>query len=265
MFVSLVSFGAGSLAYRRAAKRVAEDAGQFGLITENIAAGLHTLEKINDQRLAQVDFSSRGFGFWAWKPFLIKKAMVEAEPSVEVICYLDAGFHVNFNSHSEIRLQEYVEIAVEAGALTFESGPFAEEKFCKMDVLEELGVSQEHRRSNQLAGGLFLIRRDQLDFVEKWCELVSKPEMVDDSPSLRPNANTFIEHRHDQALFSILSKRSNYKVSSDNINLHPSRQDFDSKIAHSIPFWASRHRSGFRSLSMNPLIRSIRMIEQVMP
>ena len=45
-----------------------------------------------------------------------------------------------------------------------------------------------------------------VDFVNEWMRIVENIHYIDDSPSALPNFPDFVEHRHDQSVFSILCK-----------------------------------------------------------
>jgi hypothetical protein len=46
-----------------------------------------------------------------------------------------------------------------------------------------------------------------MDFMRHWIRVFSEDfSMIDNSPSLSPNLEDFIEHRHDQSIYSILGK-----------------------------------------------------------
>lgn len=45
------------------------------------------------------------------------------------------------------------------------------------------------------------------DLLDKWFDITHNHfELVSDAPSMYPNHPDFIEHRHDQSVFSILAK-----------------------------------------------------------
>lgn len=45
--------------------------------------------------------------------------------------------------------------------------------------------------------------------VNEWYELGCDYHNIDDSPSILKNIDGFIEHRHDQSIFSLLTKKYN--------------------------------------------------------
>ena len=49
-----------------------------------------------------------------------------------------------------------------------------------------------------------------MTILRKWIEIIDADfSLIDDTPSKSPNTPDFIEHRHDQAIFSILCKLNN--------------------------------------------------------
>src|ERR1035437_10409977 len=51
--------------------------------------------------------NQRGFGYWIWKPILIKKTLLDIDYN-DIIVYADAGCTINSNAVS--RFQEYVDL-----------------------------------------------------------------------------------------------------------------------------------------------------------
>jgi len=54
---------------------------------------------------------------------------------------------------------------------------------------------------------MFFICKKTRDLVNEWYSVACKYNLIDDSPSIKPNAEGFKEHRHDQSIFSLLTKK----------------------------------------------------------
>jgi len=54
---------------------------------------------------------------------------------------------------------------------------------------------------------LFLVCQETRDFVNEWYNVGCDYHNIDDSPSIIKNLDSFIEHRHDQSIFSLLTKK----------------------------------------------------------
>ena len=71
--------------------------------------------------------------------------------------------------------------------------------------------------------------------------------LIDDSPSIATNYNTFREHRHDQSIFSLLVKKYNLI----NYDLNPTDWGYGLSASKmylhygiTYPIWTCRNRSG---------------------
>jgi hypothetical protein len=166
----------------------------------------------------------RGYGYWIWKPYVVRKAMREAREG-EVVVYADAGCTIG----SRTRLRELVATAkTDDGLVAFfvpERYDPRESRWTKREVLRVFGV--ENDESRQIMATAFLIKNTARNraFVDEWYHLCSRYGHVDDtlSEEQRPE---FSEHRHDQSLFSMLIKTTRRRdaiVLEDEIETHRAR------------------------------------------
>ena len=85
-----------------------------------------------------------------------------------------------------------------------------EKYYTNGDLLDFFNVRdiKEIVESPQRAATAFFIRKDpiNIEFVEKWLAIFDHFSLIDDTPSVSPNLDGFIENRHDQSVFSIMSK-----------------------------------------------------------
>lgn len=153
--------------------------------------------------------AERGFGYWIWKPRVILDTLLSVDVD-DIVLYVDIGCHLN--PLGMARMNRYVAQVRESQSGILSSEYCEEEKkWTKGDVLRFFGV--EHNAvvldSTQRQTGAIFLRngyRTQA-FVREWLSIMEdNPNLFDDSPSLAPNFPEFIEHRHDQSIFSILSK-----------------------------------------------------------
>ena len=155
-------------------------------------------------------FYRRGYGFWAWKASIIKEYLCKINDG-DLLFWSDAGIYWNYSNKSKNRFDEYVKMLTgDNDILTF-SQPTIEKHWTKGDVLEAIGVysNEDICNSQQLWAGLFLIKKTPrtTDFINRWVELNElKKELITDKRSTTPNKKGFIEHRHDQSVFSVLVK-----------------------------------------------------------
>ena len=168
----------------------------------------------------------RGYGYWIWKPYVVRKAMRAAREG-EVVVYADAGCTIG----SRTRLRELVAAtsAETDGLVAFfvpERYDPRESRWTKREVLRVFGVENDDS-SRQIMATAFLIKNTARNraFVDEWYHLCSRYGLVDDtlSEEQRPE---FSEHRHDQSLFSMLIKTTRRRdaiVLEDEIETHRAR------------------------------------------
>lgn len=154
---------------------------------------------------AFVEANRRGYAYWLWKPWLIR-AELQACSLGELLVYTDAGCTIDAGGGQ--RLLEYRELVErsEAGVLGFVLAQ-PEKAFTKGDAFEALGA-WPLKDTPQVMATIILLRQcaAAMRFVEDWLRLGESYGLISDSPSVVPNDPAFVEHRHDQSLFSLLAK-----------------------------------------------------------
>lgn len=170
---------------------------------------------------------TRGYGFWSWKPQIILQTLAVMQEG-DLLQYTDAGCHLNINGRD--RLLEYFSMAEKSskGVLIFENKPpvfpleydgrclfdWNESMWCKGDLIDYLGVRNrpDILRTPVRGAGILFFQKNKfvVELVERWRSVIySDFNLINDSPSVSPNESDFRDHRHDQSIFSILSKLEN--------------------------------------------------------
>ena len=170
----------------------------------------------------------RGYGYWIWKPYLIKKVFGEMEYG-DVVNYVDIGCHIIKNNSS--RFEEYLNFVNEEDnwILPFQyhsnlecdlkSISFPNRKECvytKGDLLKYFEVYNNNQvtQSPQFWAGCFFIKKHKksINFINEWIEVFeNKFDLIDDTPSKIQNYLEFLENRHDQSVYSLLCKKHKLK------------------------------------------------------
>tara|TARA_B100001540_G_scaffold121151_1_gene108275 strand:+ start:685 stop:1548 length:864 start_codon:yes stop_codon:yes gene_type:complete len=171
----------------------------------------------------------RGYGFWFWKPYLIKKMMNNINDN-DIIHYIDVGCHIIKNKNK--KFNEYLNFLIEEKnwILPFQyyfdenqindgiNYPERQEyKYTKADLLKYFNFinSKEITDTPQFwAGNIFIKKNhESKEFLSEWINIMyNNSHLVDDSISKINNHHDFIENRHDQSVFSLLCKK--YKLNS---------------------------------------------------
>ena len=238
----LLIFGEGSLRWRNAAKRLAKEATaspndlEIELYDWKRLAAEHPNFVARHTRL--IAHADCGFGYWIWKPYLIREAL-RANKSAGVV-YLDAGSTLNFsNARSRQRWLSYLDFASSDEAMFFQM-PHAEATYTKPALLTHLDLPPAQRASGQLEGGhlFFSAGTTSLDFVSSWYELCcyENYRLLDDSGIVPPQV-----HRHDQSILSCLAKKHSF-------GKHIAQETYFEPCwrvtGQGFPVWGTRHKTG---------------------
>jgi len=208
-----ITFGAGGQHYYDAGERLLQQAKNTGVFDQCI---LYTDRNLKEDESfwrdhgAFIENNKRGYGYWLWKPYLIKKTMEQCANG-DMILYCDSGCEIDPNKAD--LFHPFFEIAKEDKILATKAHCCIERHWNKMDLLIELGLQHNsahlfHYDEQRQAGvSLFYVCNETRDLMNKWFTIASDHHLIDDSPSIVPNYHDFIEHRHDQSIFSLLTKQ----------------------------------------------------------
>jgi len=159
-----------------------------------------------------IENNKRGYGYWLWKPLVILHMMSKYEKD-SIIIYADAGFEVIRNNSTIELFNKYINDVNthESHRLGFLDKNL-ECEYTKQDLFDYMELNDDtYKNSKQLLGGIqILLNTDKnKKFIQEWLRIASKDDyhFLDDSPSISPNSNKFIEHRHDQSIMSLLKKK----------------------------------------------------------
>lgn len=170
---------------------------------------------------------SRGYGYWCWRPQVVLQALNQMADG-EIMLYCDAGCHLNPKGLP--RLREYLKITDGCDILAFQGRSLlGTEKYDPMhhfnpvgmwtkgDVIDYFGVRENDDilHAGQYSGGVFLVKKSAktLAFYKCYRTIAEEHfEFFDDSPSRAPNLPAFVEHRHDQAIFTLLCMQEGVKT-----------------------------------------------------
>jgi hypothetical protein len=257
-----VTFGDGSLAHRRSAARVRNEVLRFPQFNFSLALNRLDLERLAPSEAAKIHWDERGLGFWAWKPLAALLALDQLPRETQFLTYLDGGFIINSSARASETLDKYLEKAQAFGGVAFSSGAGnTERRYSKSLTLRTVCRSSLNLDADQLAGGVWILHKNLAEeFLQRWWSLCQNLDLISDE-LFESEDPSFVEHRHDQSIFSILAKEANLYISSDNIDFNPANRK-TGEDEFRLPFWAARHRSGFKSTSMSIPARALRMIEQ---
>ena len=206
---SLLTFGCDKL-FKNQKTRLVREAKKLDFFDEY---HVETPETVNDLLKDHMDFvknNPRGYGYWIWKPMIIEKYLNNMKEG-DVLFYLDAGSSIIENN--EDRMEFYVDILQTHDVIVFDENQMFMNKFIKMTVIKEFGLeNSDIINSSIIEGGCVIVKKSDysLKFIKEWKEYLIKDnyKLVNDNLYGEKQLDTFSEHRHDQAVLGILSRKS---------------------------------------------------------
>lgn len=218
-----LTFGGGPMTFLHAVDRIVEQ-----------AKSLHIFDHVygfkEDDLKADPEFwgehrqfilmNPRGFGYWIWKAYLINKVMKEAQED-DVIMYCDCGNEIDVRKKDEII--KLIDVVKKDGLMATFPGKtdtthIDEIKWNKRDVLNFFEIDEHNPilTTKQRQANPILVCKTSVteSFVNDWNSIgLNNNHFLNDYPSYAENFPEFVEHRHDQSIFSLLSKK--YGIFSD--------------------------------------------------
>lgn len=148
----------------------------------------------------------RGHGYWIWKPFLIKRLADQCRDG-DIIVYADSGCSIQPHAKQWLEALRFDLVNNHADVIASTIN-LPNRSWCKKDTCIELGFSEtdpvmsmSQAEANRIA---IKVTPKTRTFLNDWLSLCSKLSLIDDTPSSSPEAQDFVEHRHDQSIFSLL-------------------------------------------------------------
>lgn len=176
---------------------------------------------------------SRGYGYWSWKPEVMLMALDRIQDG-DCLLYIDAGCHLN--NLGKQRLLEYFKILEqeEIGIVAFKAIQPTEDnsslvydgrklfdqpnyRWIKGDLFDYFGVKDNPSVVNDQAIGatvIFVRKCDRaIRIIREWQQIIwNHFNLLDDTPSVSANLAGFIEHRHDQAIWTLVCLKYRVKT-----------------------------------------------------
>jgi hypothetical protein len=159
-----------------------------------------------------IEKNRRGYGYWLWKPYLIKKELDKSKEN-DMIFYCDAGCEVN--EKGKRRLHEYIDMlnTSDTGIITFKL-THLERVYTKNKVFETLGSNKKDVLHCLATVILIKKNKKSTDIVNQWYENCENYNLINDET--KEEDSLFKENRHDQSVLSVLvNKLDSIKISDE--------------------------------------------------
>jgi hypothetical protein len=197
--------------YKQTRERICQQAKGTGVFQDTFCYGEDDLDsEFWEEHCFFITTNSRGFGYWIWKPQIILQVL-SSIPDGAVLVYADAGS--TLNAKHTYRLYHYAALA---SISPVKIAAFSEDwhkiiTWTKADMVKHYELTDEELEMRQIAATSLIIVNspESRSFIQRWSTDTVRDEyrLVDDSKSKVPESPGFIEHRHDQSVFSIMGRR----------------------------------------------------------
>jgi len=148
----------------------------------------------------------KGNGYWLWKPYFIHKTL-------NMLNHGDFLFYCDSDSYFKSAITSLINISRTSGQdlLIFELQAY-ERAWSKRDAFKLMECdSPKYTNSKQRLGGFSLWRKSEftINFVNQYLSYAQDERLITDLENQcgDPNYPEFREHRHDQSILSLLTKK----------------------------------------------------------
>ena len=182
----------------------------------------YTPEDIDPEFKAKNDYilsKGRGNGYWLWKPYFLYKTLTEKLNDGDYLIYSDAGiFYVDL-------AQKLVDFLNEKKAeMYFHRLPHLEKVYTKRDAFILMGVDGPfYAETGQFNAAFQVYRKSKFTefFLGEYLYYAQDKRIITDDQNEMgsPNYEGFRDHRHDQSILSLLTKKYG-QVNANKTNLN---------------------------------------------
>jgi hypothetical protein len=159
-----------------------------------------------------VQTNARGYGYWIWKPIVLLERMKNSNEG-DIIIYADAGCGISTTDRARLQFKDWIHSIKThpTHRISFQMRHI-EETWTKADVFACMGcTTEQYTKTGQHIACIQLYQNtpENKQFLEEQMKYMCMDNYryLTDVPSTIPNSNTFIEHRHDQSIVSLLLKK----------------------------------------------------------
>ena len=145
-----------------------------------------------------------GMGCWAWKPFLIWKALLKMNEG-DILFWVDSDTYFLRNASDYFCLTQDLDI------LIFHLSPPSPGKVWtdRQAFLLTNTDSPQFTDTRLILGGYFMVKKTDkmMRFIAEWMIYSQDERIVCALANILPNYDEFYRHRYDQSILSIISKK----------------------------------------------------------
>lgn len=197
--------------FRRAQKLNSRTAGQWGA-DRVIEYGPDDIDEAFRRRNREILDTPRGGGYYLWKPYFYRKAYDELGEG-DYLVYIDSGAVYINKIQYLIDCMEQEETPLMIFSLERER---IEKGNTKRDAFVLTGCDEaRYTDTPQSIGGYFVCKKapEVEAYLDEVLQYAQDIRIISDKPNVMglPNYAEFADHRHDQSVISLMSKKYGFK------------------------------------------------------
>lgn len=205
MNITLISYS--NLNYKKHQKRLTQSANRLNCFKNVIEYESSDIDKEFYESFRHILEKSRGAGYWLWKSYIINDSLSKINED-DYIFYCDTGVTLIKN----IKPLVYALEKSNQDIMGFEL-PLIEYQWTKKELFTNLNCNDDkYYFSNQILASFIIIKNTKKSrlFFSEFLNECCKAENITDINNSDIQSEDFIDHRHDQSIFSLLYKKHNY-------------------------------------------------------
>ena len=197
--------------FQRAQKLNSKTARQWGA-DKVIEYGPGDIDEAFRKRNQEILDAPRGGGYYLWKPYFFRKAYDELGED-DYLVYIDSGaVYVNKIQYL-IECMEHEKVPLMIFSLEQER---IEKGNTKRDAFVLTGCDEaKYTDTPQSIGGYFVCKKapEVQAYLDEVLQYAQDMRIISDKPNVMglPNYEEFTDHRHDQSVISLISKKYGFK------------------------------------------------------
>ena len=239
-YKKFITFGGPTINYHNSCKRLCKEAANLHFFDEIVGFTDAYLKNDNifwDKHGNFIENNARGYGYWLWKSYLIKKTLDELNDN-DILIYCDAGCQINSNGKK--RLLEYIDMLNtnkdNYGLVSFQL-EFIELQYTKKAIFDEFQCNEYAKNMRQCIGTIQIIKKNthSINIINEWYKRCENYNLINNNIHNDEDMH-FVENRHDQSIISVLVNKYGSIKLLDETYFHP---NWDVDGFH-YPFWAKR-------------------------
>jgi hypothetical protein len=189
--------------------------------------------------------SHKGFGYFSWKVELVNSALMGKFGEYDGIVWVDAGCEIFNSCITRFRLRKWLKRSEKQGVFAYTLDT-PEQDYTKQSLFDYFPHLNKNDRSPQFQATWFILHGETGRLIaNQWFKVALQDiSTLDLSPSPNGEVASFVEHRFDQSILSLVLKQLMVKPRkySPAAGVTGSLSQLRAKLLH--PIWTSRNRSG---------------------